>query len=272
MLGGESTQSARCAQRRVTEPRDFSMLPAMLRSRQDLGSLRIACWIASALALGCGGDKTPPHTVTPAPAAPAEPPPAAPELPQGRDVPQAAPNAPTPPAALPVPSASAKAPASNKPARESTAQPAKVPPPPEPSAVVPAAEPPIAAPAPPAPAAAEAPVKKNKVTVPSTEHVKIDVPKGMQALLDADTRMQPWVEKVVAVADRCYQSKGMGSSATIVVDVTMHKNARPDADVRSLPPTLAGVVACATGDLMRTKMPLFTGPEGERHTVKIRFK
>jgi hypothetical protein len=260
----------------------------MLRSRHDLGSLWIACWIASALALGCGGDKTPPHTVTPAPAAPAEPPPAAPDLPQGRDVPQAAPNAPSLPAAPPVPSASAqpkpqapaakpasasaKTPASDKPARESTAKPAKIPPPPEPSAVAPAAKPPVPAPAPPAPAAAEAPVKKSKVTVPSTDHVKIDVPKGMQTLLDADTRMQPWVEKVVAVADRCYKSKGMGSSATIVVDVTMHKNARPDADVRSLPPTLAGVVACATGDLMRTKMPLFTGPEGERHTLKIRFE
>ena len=108
--------------------------------------------------------------------------------------------------------------------------------------------------------------------MPSTDHVRIDIPKGMQALLDADTRMQPWVQKVVAVADRCYKSNGFGTTATIVVDVTMHKNARPDADMRSLPPTLAGVVGCATGDLMRTKMPLFTGPEGERHTLKINFK
>lgn len=116
-------------------------------------------------------------------------------------------------------------------------------------------------------------MKKSKVTVPSTDHVKIDVPKGMQALLDADTRMQPWINNVVAVADRCYKSKAMGTAATIVVDVTMHKNARPDADIKSLPGSLSGVVACATGDLMRAKrMPLFTGPEGERHTLKIRFK
>jgi len=263
----------------------------MLR-RQDESSgwsARVfACCIASALALGCGGDKTPAHTVTPAPApaAPAEPTPAAPALPLGRDVPRAAPGpAPAAPAAAAEPppaatasskperkpAASTKAPAADRPARESTPKPAPLAPPPEPSQVAPAAEPPVPAPAAAAPAP-EAPAKKNKVTVPSTDHVKIDLPKGMQALLDADTRMQPWVEKVVAVADRCYKSKAMGSSATIVVDVTMHPNARPDADVRSLPPTLAGVVACATGDLMRTKMPLFTGPEGERHTLKIRFK
>ena len=115
-------------------------------------------------------------------------------------------------------------------------------------------------------------MKKNTVTVPHTDHVKVDVPAGMQALLDADPRMQKWVDKVIAVADRCYQSKGGGASATIVVDVTMHKDARPDADIRSLPPSLAGVVACGTGDLMRTKMPLFCGPEGEHHTLKIKFK
>jgi hypothetical protein len=240
------------------------------------------------LALGCGGDKTPAHTVTPAPApaAPAADQPAEPALPQGRDVPPGAPAhvAPAPAAeSPPAPAASSKperktasstktVPA-DKPARDSTPKPAPAAPPLAPSPVAPAAEPPVPSPAAPAAApAAEAPVKKNKVSVPSTDHVKIDIPKGMQALLDADTRMQPWVEKVVAVADRCYKSKAMGSAATIVVDVTMHPNARPDADVRSLPPTLAGVVACATGDLMRTKMPLFTGPEGERHTLKIRFK
>ena len=108
--------------------------------------------------------------------------------------------------------------------------------------------------------------------MPHTDHVSIDVPAGMQALLDDDDRMQPWVNKVIPVADRCYASKGGGANASIVVDVTMHENARPDADIRSLPPALAGVVACATGDLMRTKMPLFTGPEGQRHTLKIKFK
>lgn len=97
------------------------------------------------------------------------------------------------------------------------------------------------------------------------------MPAGMQSLLDADPRMQSWSEKVIAVADRCYASKGGGANASIVVDVTMHLNARPDADIRSLPAGLAGVVACATGDLMRTKMPLFTGPEGQRHTLKIVF-
>jgi hypothetical protein len=250
---------------------------------QAQSALWSACWITSALALGCGGDKTPAHTVTPAPspAAPAAPAPAPPALPEGRDVPQAAPKAAPPAAASPLPAptasskperkpaASAKAPAADSPSRENAPKPPPVPttpPAPEPSPVAPAAEPPVPTPVAPAPA------KQNKVTVPSTDHVQIDLTKGMQALLDADTRMQPWVEKVVAVADRCYKSKAMGSAATIVVDVTMHPNARPDADVRSLPPSLAGVVACATGDLMRTKMPLFTGPEGERHTLKIRFK
>ena len=93
----------------------------------------------------------------------------------------------------------------------------------------------------------------------------------MQALLDADTRMQPWVNKAIAIIDRCYASKGFGTKATIVGEITMHADARPDVDVKSLPPTLAGVVACATGDLMRNKMPLFTGPEGQHHTLKVRF-
>jgi hypothetical protein len=51
----------------------------------------------------------------------------------------------------------------------------------------------------------------------------------------------------------------------------MHANARPDPDVQSLPGELSGIVTCATGQLMRTKMPLFTGTEGESYTVKVRF-
>ena len=44
-----------------------------------------------------------------------------------------------------------------------------------------------------------------------------------------------------------------------------------DADILRLPPQLSGIVACATGKLMRIKMPLFTGSEGHKETVKIHF-
>jgi hypothetical protein len=109
------------------------------------------------------------------------------------------------------------------------------------------------------------------VTVPTTAHVRIEIPAGLQALLDADTRMQPWADKAMPIIERCYTSKGLGTKATIVGVVTMHPNERPDVDLTSLPPTLSGVVACATGDLMRNRMPLFTGPEGQRHTIKVHF-
>jgi len=113
------------------------------------------------------------------------------------------------------------------------------------------------------------------VVIPRTAHVHIDVSKGLQAWLDADTRMQPWVNQVMSVADRCYanvRSQNADTKGVIVVRVTMHKDDRPDADIESLPPQLSGVVACATGDLMRTHMPLFTGTEGDKQSVRIGFE
>jgi hypothetical protein len=105
--------------------------------------------------------------------------------------------------------------------------------------------------------------------------VHIDVPKGLQAFLDADTRMQPWVNQVMSVADKCYTKvRGENAAAKGVIEVlvTMHEDDRPDADIKGLPPQLSGVVACATGDLMRTRMPLFTGTEGAKETVRIHFE
>ena len=113
-----------------------------------------------------------------------------------------------------------------------------------------------------------------KVSIPSTANVRVDVPKGMQELLNKDPRMGPWVKQVVEIADKCYAQERKSNAlaeGSIAVNVTMHENDRPDADVKSLPPQLSGVVACATGKLMRIKMPLFTGPEGQKHGVKIVF-
>ncbi len=116
------------------------------------------------------------------------------------------------------------------------------------------------------------PVAATKVSVPKTVHVAIDVPSGLQSDLDRDPRMQPWVNQVVATIDRCYGGEAKSKAAgTIEVLVTMHENERPDADIKQLPPALSPIVACATGGLMRTKMPLFTGKEGSRYTVKLRF-
>jgi hypothetical protein len=112
-----------------------------------------------------------------------------------------------------------------------------------------------------------------KVTLPSTKNVRIEVTKGMQELLNADPRMGPWAKQVVDIADKCYATERKQNPAvegTIPVTVTMHKDERPDADPK-FPPQLSGVVACATGKLMRVKMPLFTGPEGQKHAVKIVF-
>jgi hypothetical protein len=123
-------------------------------------------------------------------------------------------------------------------------------------------------------ATAPKPAVVGKVNVPKTVHVAIDVPAGLQADLDHDPRMQPWVNQVVATIDRCYGSESKSNSqlsGTIEVLVTMHENERPDADIKQLPPALSPIVACATGGLMRTKMPLFTGKEGSRYTVKLRF-
>lgn len=124
--------------------------------------------------------------------------------------------------------------------------------------------------APPQPAP---PPPKSRVRVPRTDHVYATFPRKLQALLDEDPRMQPWLDKVVAIVDRCYAGARGDSDAggTIVLQLTMHENARPDVDIESLPPRLSSVVACATGDLMRSRSPLFTSREGERYKVELHF-
>jgi len=142
------------------------------------------------------------------------------------------------------------------------APPARIPP-------APTQEPPRAPP----PAEPEKP--KTRVVVPSTAHVRASIPPALQALLDDDPRMQPWVNRVISVADGCYgraSGSGTASAGTIKATITMHENARPDVDMDSLPPQLSAVVACATGDLMRNRMPLFTSREGERHAIALHFE
>ncbi|MET0284165.1 MAG: hypothetical protein ABW352_06835 [Polyangiales bacterium] len=146
-------------------------------------------------------------------------------------------------------------------------------PPPAAAAPAPVVVAPKPAPAPvPTPAPPPAPAKpKTRVSIPSTEHVRVEIPSGLQADLDADPRMQPWVEKVVAIADSCH-AKARGNVGAIEAQVTMRENARPDVDVRSVPAQLGSLVACATGSLLRTKMPLFTGREGTRYSVRVVFQ
>lgn len=115
-----------------------------------------------------------------------------------------------------------------------------------------------------------APVAK-KVSVPRTEHVHVELPAGLQRDLDADPRMQSWVDRVIAIADGCH-GNNRAARGSIEATLTMHENARPDADIRSLPGPLSGIVACATGSLMRIKMPLFTGQEGTRYDVRLVFE
>ena len=83
--------------------------------------------------------------------------------------------------------------------------------------------------------------------------------------------MQSWVEKVIAIVDGCH-ANDRSTKGTISTRITMHENDRPDADILSLPGQLSSVVACATGSLMRVKMPLFTGREGTRYDVRIVFE
>jgi hypothetical protein len=194
----------------------------------------------------------PPPLVPPEPAPTALAPTAAPQQPVAPATPQ--PVTPAPPREPQRPGAQPSSPAPAPP----TSQKANNPPPSEPAR--PPAEP-------------EQPPRK-KVVVPSTDHVSVDVPRGLQALLDADPRMQPWVATVMTVIEGCYsreRSRVQDAAGTIEIALVMHANARPDADVKSVPPQLGGVVACATPQLMRARPPLFTGPEGERHTVKVSF-
>jgi hypothetical protein len=115
------------------------------------------------------------------------------------------------------------------------------------------------------------PANSKKVAVPRTANVHVEFPQGLQADLDADPRMQSWVDKVIAIVDGCH-ANNRGANGTISTRITMHENDRPDADILSLPGQLSSVVACATGSLMRVKMPLFTGREGTRYDVRIVFE
>lgn len=110
--------------------------------------------------------------------------------------------------------------------------------------------------------------------VPQTDHVRFEVPSGLQHWLDEDDRMRPWLGKAVAVADTCYanvRADNPNASGEIAFVVTMHKNARPSGNVSSVSPGLNSIVMCATTRLMGVKMPLFTGTEGATYTVRARF-
>lgn len=224
------------------------------------------------------------------------------DLPRGVSAPQPEPRAPsdgskpssvsapkpsTPPAGAPStaakPAASATiakptavAQTSSKPKADVSASPvpkkptpaAPKPPPPAPPPPVPAE--PIAAP-PPAPAPAP---KKVSVNVPQTDHVRVEVPPGLQHWLDEDDRMRPWLGKAINVADSCYakvRADVPNASGEIAFLVTMHKNARPSGKVSSVSSPISGIVMCATTRLLGVKMPLFTGDEGASYTVRVRF-
>jgi hypothetical protein len=133
------------------------------------------------------------------------------------------------------------------------------------------APPPAAAPAAIAVPAARPVASAKKVVVPSTPNVHIDFPLGLQNDLNADPRMQSWVDKVIAIVDGCH-AKNRSATGAISTRITMHENERPDADILALPGPLSSVVTCATGALMRIKMPLFTGHEGTRYDVRIVFE
>lgn len=131
---------------------------------------------------------------------------------------------------------------------------------------------PIAAPAAPAP---PPPPKKVSVNVPQTDHVRVEVPSGLQHWLDEDDRMRPWLGKAMNVADSCYakvRADNPGASGEIAFVVTMHENARPSGKVSSVSSPISGIVMCATTRLLGVKMPLFTGKEGESYTVRVRFE
>jgi hypothetical protein len=138
------------------------------------------------------------------------------------------------------------------------------------SAAVPPVEPAPVAPAPPPPSAANS----GRVVVPSTSHFHIDVPAGLQAWLDADDRMRPWLGKAVIAVDSCYadlRRDNPSASGVITFSVTMHQNARPSGAVGSLPAPLRSLVPCVTSSLWSVRMPLFTGDEGARYEVAAHF-
>jgi hypothetical protein len=115
-------------------------------------------------------------------------------------------------------------------------------------------------------------VARKQTIVPSTPHVRAKVPPGLQAWLNADPRMGPWLTKALAVVDSCYaelRTNDPTVAGVVEFSVTMHPNARPSATLRSLPAPLRGIVLCVTTQLLGVKMPLFTGSEGDRQIVRV---
>lgn len=143
---------------------------------------------------------------------------------------------------------------------------------PQPSAKV---DPPAPAPKPaPAPAPAPKPVANKPFNMPGSAHVRIDAPAGLLTDLAKDSRMQPWLSQGVAAATKCYEREAKtapGLSGTIVVSIVMHENDRPDASLQTLPSQLSGMFACLTGSMMKSRMPLFTGKEGQKYTARVTF-
>ncbi|MET0343167.1 MAG: hypothetical protein ABW252_19315 [Polyangiales bacterium] len=137
----------------------------------------------------------------------------------------------------------------------------------------------LAAPAPPPPKpqrekrprAEKAPAPKHAVTVPRTAHVWAELPSGLQTDLDADPRMQAWLDTTIATIDRCHASSRT-SVGVMEGTITMHENDRPDLSLTGMPAALSMVVACATGPLTRSRMPLFTGKEGRQYVVRLHFE
>jgi hypothetical protein len=234
----------------------------MPRLRRSTLGCQLALFL---LSTACKQQATEPAVVQPAPVQPSDPPPAPPATPEPEPLPVK--DQPRIPAQAKTPT-KPRTTAPKTPQASQTPQTKPNPPPveaPEPEHSPVAAEPPP--PAPPKPA--------TRVSIPNTEHVRVEVPAGLQAWLDKDTRMQPWLAKVMKVIDGCYagvRADNPNAAGTITFRVTMHENARPDPDIQSLPGQLSGVVACATGQLMRTRMPLFTGTEGESYVVRVKFE
>ena len=132
--------------------------------------------------------------------------------------------------------------------------------------------PPAAGGAPSAPSAARGtPKRAPPVVVPSTPHLRAELPVGLQSDLDADPRMQGWLDQTFAIIDQCHASTGR-ARGTLEGALTMHESARPELSLSSMPPALAQLVACASGELLRTRMPLFTGREGTRYPVRLIFQ
>ncbi|MDB4972623.1 MAG: hypothetical protein JWN48_964 [Myxococcaceae bacterium] len=106
--------------------------------------------------------------------------------------------------------------------------------------------------------------------MPRTAHVHIELPSGLQADLDADPRMQSWVNRFVSIVDDCH-ARNRTAQGAVEALITMHENDRPDGTLRAVPAQLSPIVTCATFALMQVKMPLFTGREGSRYTVRVIF-